>query len=348
MATYDLVAAPGSIAVSGQATAFVFVPVMYVTGASFASTPNIQYTLPDEIIVRGQGFATSASVHGGSVVSGAGFASSIAATVIPNNEFFVSGAGFKTTFGSSSISDAQISVRGRGFKTWASIHGGSIATGNGFQTATAITAIGNESASVTGSSFKTTFVSSAFSNTGIYARGGGFSSILRRSVVRGSGFATITRLSFEFDANYAQAFVMNLNTNEVTRYTNYPFIHVARVGNEEYGFALDGIYRLNGPLDGLTKVNGQITTKDTDFNTQDFDGFQSKNVPLLYANTDNTIKVTAIVDGAAMPRQTSQFDGRKTKLARGARGRYWAMKVENITKLQGLEFLPEKLQRRVK
>jgi hypothetical protein len=320
----------------------------YITGAGFRTATSIMFVLPDTAVVRGSGFTTSLMAYGGAIIAGAGFATTTGIFAQANNEFSVIGGGFTSTLDAVVISASDMMVRGRGFESAARIYGGAVASGAGFKTTTSIVASASERIAVSGGNFATSFSSSAVGHIGISISGGGFTSILRRAVVTGGGFATTTNLAFEFDAGYAQAFVMNLNTNEVTRYTNYPFIHVAKVGNEEYGFALDGIYRLSGSMDGLTKVNGQITTKDTDFNTQDFDGFQSKNVPLLYANTDDTIKVTAIVDGVSLPRQTSQFGGRKTKLSRGARGRYWAMKVEDITKLQGLEFLPEKLQRRVK
>jgi len=120
-------------------------------------------------------------------------------------------------------------------------------------------------------------------------------------------------------------------------------MHVATIGGKYYGVKEDGLYLLDGDLDITAPINGTIVTKDTDFGT-----YQSKNVPYLYVNGDDKYKVTPFVDGAAKLAQNSTFAGRKIHLGRGSKGRYWYFKIENIDNLQGVEYLPDVIQRRVK
>jgi hypothetical protein len=136
---------------------------------------------------------------------------------------------------------------------------------------------------------------------------------------------------------------MNILNNQVSRYTNYPFSHIVTVADKQYGVAADGLYLLDGTLDGTQEIASSITTKETDFGI-----FQSKNVPYVYLNGDDTYTVTPIVDGNNKPSVRSAFKGRKAHPGRGNKGRYWAFKIEGIHELQGLEYLPEILQRRVK
>ena len=146
-------------------------------------------------------------------------------------------------------------------------------------------------------------------------------------------------VSASYDADYAEAYVLNLLTNQVTRYTDFPFFHIAKVGAYWRGFNANGIYTI-----GATKVTtNTITTSETDFDT-----YQSKNVHVLYADSDTEFDVTPIVDGEISDTSTAIFDGRKAKMGRGNKGRYWAFKLDNISALHGLEYLPEALQRRVK
>jgi hypothetical protein len=166
---------------------------------------------------------------------------------------------------------------------------------------------------------------------------------LSHNKVIGAWFKVEPLITTEFNAEYAQAYVMNMTNQAVTRYTNYPFIHLAKIGNDYYGFKADGIYKITGSLDVSTDVIGSITTKETDFGVM-----QSKNVAAVYADTDAKIDVTPIVDGTASIKHSAIFNGRKIKLGRGTTGRYWAFRIDKITELNTLEYLPEQSQRRVK
>lgn len=265
------------------------------------------------------------------------------------NESFFTGYGPVAELVGIAIPASVSGFQGYGPKVGShSFFGGGVFTGHGVRATLTATLFGSESAIFVGYGPKANLNSSAESPAFGVFLGYGPSASLSYSSFEGYGPIAYPVVFEAIDAViYSEAFVMNLAHKEmpVTRYTNYPFMHVARIGDKHYGFATDGIYEITGDYDlvDTVPVNGTVTTQETDFGI-----FQSKNVPFVYLSADTDSTVTPIVDGEEQPSQTTDFSGRKCKLARGSKGRYWAMRIENITNLQGLEFLPDALQRRVK
>lgn len=76
-----------------------------------------------------------------------------------------------------------------------------------------------------------------------------------------------------------EAYVLNMNqplddnprnnfeakVEQVTRYTNWPFIQVVRLGDAYYGVAEDGLYELGGATDNGTEIDWDFETCKTDF-----------------------------------------------------------------------------------
>lgn len=76
-----------------------------------------------------------------------------------------------------------------------------------------------------------------------------------------------------------EAYVLNMNqplddnprnnfdakVEQVTRYTNWPFIQVVRLGDTYYGVAEDGLYELGGSTDNGTEITWAFETCKTDF-----------------------------------------------------------------------------------
>jgi len=141
----------------------------------------------------------------------------------------------------------------------------------------------------------------------------------------------------------AVAYVMNVHTQESTKYTNFSFLHIVNIGGKPYGVKSDGLYLLEGTTDYGVAINGSATTKETDFGS-----FKSKHAPTVYLNSDTLTTITPTVDSVAYPAYSSTFGGRKTVIARGIAGRYWRFKIDGIQQLEGVEFLPETRQKRVK
>jgi len=192
------------------------------------------------------------------------------------------------------------------------------------------------------------FVSWSINGTGTFAETASASigfPAFQSSVV----YANIPFVSFaaagmgSTDINNSVAYVLNITTEESTRYTNYDFMHIITIGGKHYGVKSDGLYLLQGDTDDGTAINGSIKTKDSDHGV-----YASKRLAYIYMDSESPTTITPFVDGVEKPKHASSFGGRKTKMARGNKGRYWQLKVENIVSLQGMEILPEATQRRVK
>lgn len=78
-------------------------------------------------------------------------------------------------------------------------------------------------------------------------------------------------------ANAYEAYVLNMSQQiasdqqagagiaQMTRYTNWPFVQVVRLGDIYYGLAEDGLYELVGPTDNGTEIAWSFETCKTDF-----------------------------------------------------------------------------------
>lgn len=138
------------------------------------------------------------------------------------------------------------------------------------------------------------------------------------------------------------AYNFNIVTEEMTRYTNFTFEHIIAVGGVFYGVKADKWYLLEGSTDAGTAINGTITTKDSDFGK-----FEKKRLQYLYLNSDSKTKITPYYDGVKAAAHESEFGGRRTQLGAAPIGRYWQLKIEKIKKLQGIQFLPSVVKRRI-
>ena len=139
------------------------------------------------------------------------------------------------------------------------------------------------------------------------------------------------------------AYVLNIVTNESTRYTNQNWDHIVVLGNKPYGVTSTGLYLLEGATDNGVAIDTYMATKETDLGSN-----MAKSIPTIYLNSDTLTYTTAYMDGVAQTPQASSFSGRKCHLSRGAEARYVKLKISGIKNLQGLEILPEIKSRRVK
>lgn len=120
------------------------------------------------------------------------------------------------------------------------------------------------------------------------------------------------------------AYVMNLENAAVTKYLNYAFDNIVNFGNKFYGIKSDGVYLLEGDTDNGTSIPATIELPPTDFGSA-----IKKRVSDYYIDSSNTTVITPNVDGSDIGPYTAVFTGRKTQTGRGAKGRYWGLKVEN-------------------
>lgn len=332
------------LAVTSAKGSIEFNTAAFLTGRGFSSLITL-VGYPVESGLIGQGFNTVPLLYQAAIGTGSGFATNPTLTLIPGNESFLTGRGFATSFVGKWVSGTNGNLTGRGFGTNYSLIGAAVGVGRSFVTSPLLEATAPIFGTLTGRGFNTTFDSTATASVIATLTGRGFETKLGFSgILTGRGFTTLATISATFGNDYAVAFVMNAKTAQVSRYTNYPFNNIIAVNEKYYGVKSDGLYLLEGETDLNTAIVGSITTKDDDFGVM-----QSKNVPFIYLGCDDKlIAVTPIVDGVTGPTFVESFDGRKVKMARGNKGRYWRFRIDKIKKLQSLETLQETLDRRVK
>jgi hypothetical protein len=106
------------------------------------------------------------------------------------------------------------------------------------------------------------------------------------------------------------------------------------------------VYLLEGSDDDGTAIDAELKTADMDFGTA-----RHKRVPYAYLDTTDTTEIEPFSEERAIGKYTSSFNGRRTRMARGARGRFWAFKIRNKNgaplDLRSLELYPHTVGRKV-
>jgi FG-GAP repeat len=320
-----------------------------INGYGFDTQADILIEYKPDIAVTGTGFNTEAEIYFGAIVTGTGFSTNADINFTANNEIFVTGTGFSSSLDAVITSDIGIQVTGRGFLSDAEIYFGANVTGYGFLSDLDASFTASDSIRITGTGFSSTLEAVFNVPTTINVTGYGFKTDVNDSIeVIGYGFSSDADISFigSTEIAHLQAFVMNINTNQVSRYTNYPFNTIIAVSNRYYGVMSDGLYLLSGNNDNDVDVlvNGTIRTKDDDFGDM-----RDKNIPYAYVGSDDKdLTITPIVDSVIYPTYYTRFNGRRVKMGRGIKGRYWSLRIDNITNLHALELMPDVIQRKVK
>ncbi len=133
------------------------------------------------------------------------------------------------------------------------------------------------------------------------------------------------------DETMWNCWVMNTETKDVTRYTNFRFTSMAHVGEDV--FATDGtnIYKLGGNTDAGTNISAEIELPITDF-----DDSHLKNVNRVYLGmwADGGMALKVITEGLterwySIEAPTAGLHEVRVPLPRGVRARYWSFKIGN-------------------
>jgi len=323
----------------------------YLEGTPFRTDPVLRGESTQDGILTGSPFRTQAILHGGGTLTGTGFATNAELSATMEPSAWLTGTPFRTTPVLTGDTPHAATLTGTGFATEAALYGGGVLTGAGFRSA--LEAIVDSAAfgTLTGGTFTTTPLLSGYGNEVGILTGTGFVSELQTVVdidgeiavtgfpsLIGSPFQTLPILRGSVIVTPGAAFVMNTRTTEVTRYTDFDFRHIVRIGANYYGVKADGFYLLGD----YPVTPCYIDTKETDFGV-----YQSKNLNAVYLNSDTSTMITEYADGVRVAKVPSAHKGRKTKLAKGATARYWKLRIENITRVEGMELLVHTKQRRV-
>lgn len=175
--------------------------------------------------------------------------------------------------------------------------------------------------------------------------------------------ATLTAIgSATITATY-EAYALNLNhtpvpgqqqqpTDEMTRYTDFPFTHIVRYQNSYFGVAAGGLYLLEGTTDDGAEINYAVQTAKTDFGTP-----EKKTIAYAYfggrMGAEATITLVVGESGTetysyTTPRGEAAQNYRQA-FGRGVKSRYYAIKVEGgaALELDTLDLNVDQLTRRI-
>ena len=315
-----------------------------LVGDTFATTASIAGA-PVNNGLTGSTFQATLQADQAAVLAGAGFYVSPELTAQANNQAFLTGYGFRAELLATVIGRSNTALVGGGFAVSPQLFGAATAIGRGFSAKLQGITSAKESAKLIGATFETAFTAAAVGFISAKVTGGTFrAAIGHQAQLVASAFAVYPQLSAKIGGDITDAFTLNILTGDSTRYDNFPFSGIIRVDGKYFGVASDGLYLLDGDTDDGDPIQHFAITKDDDFGTM-----QSKNIPYMYLGCDDVdATVTPIVDDIEYSAYPVDFGGRRAKLPRGAKGRYWRMKISAFTKLHSLETKEIDLARKVK
>jgi hypothetical protein len=150
----------------------------------------------------------------------------------------------------------------------------------------------------------------------------------------------------------AAVWVVNLDTVASAQYDSYGFNSFFRRGDDYYGVANDGVYKLSGSTDAGTPIDAFAAFVRTTL------GIQSvKHIPTMYigAASDGTLIMRVDVDGVARYYRartaSTAVQNHRVDIGRGARGVYWEFELLNQNgddfDIAGITLLPVVRDRRI-
>jgi len=186
--------------------------------------------------------------------------------------------------------------------------------------------------------------SSSFSMLGTYGL----------SMLSGLNIASLAAFNIGTQPDLADAavWVVNLDTSASVRYEQYGFNSFFQRGNDYYGVANDGIYKLSGDTDAGSPISALV-----EFAKSNFGVAQDKTMPNVYlsASSDGALVLKVVTGKQTLfytARSSSEeLDKHRVDLGRGLQGMYWQFGVMNQNgddfNVAGMEFLPVASKRRI-
>ncbi|NKF21572.1 hypothetical protein [Solimonas marina] len=166
-------------------------------------------------------------------------------------------------------------------------------------------------------------------------------------------------MSEETDAVVAtfDCWAVNSETAAASRYENFPFHSMVRIGDHYYATSDEGLFRLGGDDDAGAEIHCMLVTGKTDFGTEALKSVTQASIgysatsPLLfsaiYNQSGQETSVTYQVDSGYVGVEREA----RVKIGRGGRSRYWQFVIENTAggnlTLDRLDFDVMRLSRRV-
>lgn len=136
-----------------------------------------------------------------------------------------------------------------------------------------------------------------------------------------------------------EAYVMGVDAtgeataHPVTRYTNYPFVQIIRLGDSYYGVAPDGLHRIGGAQDNGTPIPWAMQTHVTDFGSQ----FHKTVASAYLGGTIGPSVAFSVLTGEHTEQMhthtntfTTQLKNHREKFGKGRKARYWAFGLSSL------------------
>lgn len=152
-----------------------------------------------------------------------------------------------------------------------------------------------------------------------------------RAWIVGPSFSMLSTISVATVVEY-EAYAINLSTGAVSRYTEFPFDQILRLGNKHFGVRPDGVFELAGDTDNGDPILASAVTFQTMFRTPNL-----KRVPYVYlvGRTGGAMDVGVRADeGPEYTFPTGQapkagVQAVRAKVAQGIRGNAFAFRISN-------------------
>ena len=170
------------------------------------------------------------------------------------------------------------------------------------------------------------------------------------------GFA----MSLSFDDGEFIAWVLNTESQGLSRYTNYPFNSFAKIGGKYYGAHTNGIARLGGPDDMGEPIKARLRLGMFDFGDRHLKSFSEAFVGM--SATGQMLLKAIFVDERSgeknmavykiKPRPAGASRETAASLGKGFKAVDWDFVLENVDgadfDLQTIQFFPTQLSRRTR
>lgn len=151
-------------------------------------------------------------------------------------------------------------------------------------------------------------------------------------------------------------YTMNIAHRGVTKYTHMAFTRIVRFKNRIVGIAPDGIYEISK---NTKNANGTNITSTFVSGQMDFGSENKKRIQAVYMGYRAAGDILISLQNDAMAalsytlskNQDSGITQRRVLTARGRRGRYWRLTVQNVNgaelDIDNIELFVELLKRRI-
>lgn len=154
----------------------------------------------------------------------------------------------------------------------------------------------------------------------------------------------------EIDAANAESYAMNMDNRMVSRYPSFAALAFGMVGHNFIIAAPDGIYVMDGDLDGTDAIDARVR-----FGAEDFGSEQLKRLQYAYVGARGEVTLSMLIDGdqkTGVYEASHAGDGLRTtriKMGKGSKSRYWQPEIRGRGDLaiESLSLEPEVLSRRV-